>query len=187
MPAAHLSYATFFLKDLKHATRVFSTAGRLTQHLGPAFPPRWGWADVGSLHTSPWTNLPNNCSNAPLLQPFALPFWQDPFIAEQAVKRWQGSRRPTQRAAFTAQLLNQWITRCCETTLTFLRDFSLFVRLIPGYNVKTGHGPHSPSSTAAWIHCKIKLMLNMLAAVLISGTDSPWSNPTKRSQQVKVR
>ena len=37
--------------------------------------------------------------------------------------------------------------------LRFFRDFSSVVSRMPGYNAKTGHGPHSPSGTAASLQC----------------------------------
>ena len=37
--------------------------------------------------------------------------------------------------------------------LRFFRDFSSVVSRMPGYNAKTGHGPHSPSGTAASAKC----------------------------------
>jgi hypothetical protein len=62
------------------------------------------------------------------------------------------SRRPIKRPSCRV------LESCPASTfrlpsLTFFRDFSTVLRLVPGYNAKTWHGPHSPTGTAASPKC----------------------------------
>jgi hypothetical protein len=64
-----------------------------------------------------------------------------------------------------------------KMALTF-RDFSSVVRRLPGYNAKRGHGPHSPSDTAALPKC-LPTLACLRLAIMPLWVQTPDNLPTK--------